>query len=86
MRTFELTELVSDQHLEEAFEGTNFGGSKPADIVAGTLLKIAGRYHTGHTALVCCQELGLVGKNKQSPKLTLKGSRYLYQAYRKTRT
>jgi len=76
----ECREAVSDEELAACFAGTNFGSSNPREIVADTLLKTAGRYHTGHTALLCCQQLGLIGKNKHEPKLTLKGARYHYHA------
>jgi hypothetical protein len=77
--------LVTDERLETVFAGTNFGANAvPRDIVANTLLKVAGDFSTGHTALVCCQELGLIGANKREPKLTKKGRRYLYYAYSRT--
>lgn len=72
---------VSDSELAAAFAGTNFGNAEPREIVAETLLKIAGEFSPGHTALVCCQELGLVGKNKHHPCLTKKGRRYLYYSH-----
>lgn len=75
-----LEPIIPDDELQAVFAGTNFGKADPREIVADTLLKIAGDFSPGHTALVCCQELKLVGKNKQHPRLTHKGRRYLYYA------
>lgn len=75
-------EMIPEWQMQEAFKETNFGSSKPREIVAETLLKIAGEFSPGHTALVCCQELGLIGKNKHEPRLTKKGRKYLYAAWK----
>jgi hypothetical protein len=75
-------DMISDAALAEVFAGTNFGASKPREIVAETLLKIAGGFSSGNTALECCQELGLVGKNKIHPQLTRTGRKYLYYAHK----
>jgi hypothetical protein len=77
----ELVKIISDDRLERVFAGTNFGTSQPREIVADTLLKIAGGFSTGHTAFCCCQELGLLGRNKQRPRLTKLGKRYLYYSH-----
>lgn len=74
---------ISDKDLERVFAGTNFGSDSPRQIITDTLFIISGGYSTGHTALVCCQELGLVGSNKINPRLTKKGQRYLYGIYKK---
>ena len=79
-------EMVTDKELESAFAGTNFGkGRSNRKIVAETLLKIAGDYHTGYTAICVCQELGLLGKirTNRMPALTHKGRRYLFAAHYK---
>lgn len=71
-----LLEIVSDESLHSIFNNTNFGACSPREIVADTLLKLAGGYSTGYTALTCCRELGLIGKKTQ--KLTKAGEKYLY--------
>lgn len=71
---------ITDEELVQVFKGTNFGASKPREIVAKTLLSIAGGYSTGHTAMRCCQELKLLGKNGRT--LTKKGRFYHYHATR----
>lgn len=75
-----LIEIVTDKELLDCFSGTNFGKASPREIVTDTLLKISGGFSTGHTAIVCCQELGLLGKNKRDPRLTKKGKHYFYYA------
>jgi hypothetical protein len=79
--TDEMRAIVSDERLARVFTNTNFGNAKPREIVAETLLKIAGGFSTGNTALVCCQELALVGRNKINPRLTKLGKRYLYYSH-----
>lgn len=82
----DIKELVTDEEVETAFGGTNFGAMRDhRQIIADTLLKIAGDYCTGHTALTCCQYLGLIGKSKRSARLTKKGRRYLFWAYHNAR-
>lgn len=75
---------VSDDEVQAVFAGTNFGKSEPREIIRDTLLKVVGHFSPGHTALVCCQELGLIGKNKRKPRLTKKGGRYLYYAMKES--
>jgi hypothetical protein len=74
--------IVSDEDVETAFTGTNFGPSRDyRHIIADTLLKIAGDFSTGHTAFNCCQYLGLLGRSTRPMRLTKKGRRYLFWAY-----
>ena len=81
--TCPLREMISDDELQRVFTGTNFGaGHTPRQIVAETVLKIGSGYHTGNTALVCCQELGLVGKNKIHPQLTKRGQEYMFWSHK----
>lgn len=77
----ELALLVSDEELQRVFAGTNFGNACHREILAETLLKIAGDFSTGSTAMACCQELGLLGQNRINRRLTKKGRRYLYYAW-----
>lgn len=73
----EAQKLVTDEQVEKAFEGTNFGGGDKRDIIRETLLQLNAGFSSGHTAKVICRELGLLGKND----LTKKGKRYLHHAF-----
>lgn len=80
----QLQKLVSDEQLQEAFKGTNFGAARDnREIVADTVLKIAGGFGTGYTAICVCQELGLLGPQRKdrSVALTKNGRRYLFWAH-----
>ncbi len=78
-----LQEMISDKEVADVFHGTNFGAIRDhRQIIADTLLKIAGDYSTGHTAMRCCEELALLFKRKNNKAvLTKKGRRYLFWAY-----
>lgn len=78
-----LQEIASDKDVADVFHGTNFGAARDErKIIADTLLKIAGDYSTGHTAMMCCIELGLIKRGKrQIPHLTKAGKKYLFWAY-----
>lgn len=69
---------LKKEDIELAWGNANFGGSEKIDIIGETLLKIAGGYGTGATALSICQDLGLVGKNRINPRLTKKGQKVMY--------
>lgn len=75
----ELKELVSDEKVEAAFEGTNFGSMTGREVIRDGCLKVAGAFYQGHTSKTILEELGL--KDKNDNELTLKGRRYLYYAY-----
>lgn len=83
----ELLELVSDADVEDVFHGTNFGAVSPRKVIADTLLKMAGGYCSGYTALQCCTELGLIVRSKNGfdagkvHRLTKKGRKYLFYAF-----
>jgi hypothetical protein len=77
-----IKEIVSDEEMQNAFHGSNFGAAEPREILADTVLKIAGGYSTGNTAMRICQELGLLGrKMKPDPRLTKRGREYLYRSH-----
>lgn len=77
-----LREIASDKKVADVFHGTNFGAERDErKIIADTLLKIAGGYHSGHTALMCCKELGLLKRLKKGNALTPQGKKYLFWAY-----
>lgn len=69
--------IVDDSHLTDevvnaAFEGTNFGRSDFRTILAETVLKRASGYHSGRTATNICMGLGLLSsKNQSATKLGL---------------
>lgn len=81
----ELQNLVSDAAIKTAFENTNFGRA-PRDVIRESLLQYACRYHTGKTARMICEELGLVTVKSPwaLPVLTEIGRQYLWAAYQPT--
>lgn len=80
-----IKKIVSDLSVDLAFQGTNFGSHGKREVIADTLLKIAGGFSTGSTAIRVCQELGLLGKVKKNknlmPSLTKQGRKYLFYAF-----
>lgn len=78
----ELNKLVTDEDVSRVFKGTNFGTARSnRRIIADTVLKIAGDFTTGYTALVICCELGLIKRTKRGEKVTKKGRRYLFWSH-----
>lgn len=74
--------LISDKDIALVFSGTNFGANRDyRSILADTLLKIAGDYSTGYTALCCSEALGLLSRGKRGATLTKKGKRYLFWSF-----
>lgn len=68
--------IVDDSHLTDevvnkAFEGTNFGRTDFRTILAETVMKRAAGYHSGWTATTICQHLGLLGGQHRPTKLGL---------------
>lgn len=84
MKETECHKIVTDAEIDAVWGNANFGPCPRRQIISDTVLKIAGGYDTGHTALIICQELGLLGRSKDPERRTLtkKGKRYLYWAYR----
>ena len=72
--------IVSHDEMMKCFENTNFGGDSERFVIAEAVIQIASGYNTGFTAMVICQELGLVGKRtaRREYNLTKKGKKYLY--------
>lgn len=63
--------IVDDSHLTDevvnaAFDGTNFGRTDFRTILAETVMKRASGYHSGYTATTICMNLGLLSKKNQS--------------------
>lgn len=69
--------IIDDSHLTDdvinsAFEGANFGRDDFRTILAETVLKRASGYHSGWTATNICMRLGLLSeKNQSATKLGL---------------
>lgn len=68
--------IVDDSHLTDevvnkAFEGTNFGRTDLRTILAETVMKRASGYHSGWTATTICMNLGLLSKSTRATKLGL---------------
>lgn len=63
---------LTDDVIEMAFRGTNFGRTDFRTILAETVLKRASGYHAGWTATTICTELGLLSnKTHNATKLGL---------------
>lgn len=75
MRTVD--EILSDDRVNEQFQGTNFGSQTPRQVIASSLLKCACGYYSGHTATQICYNLGLTTKKW---KLSERGKEYLFCA------
>lgn len=70
---------IPDAELDRVFANANFGDRTKRQIVLETLLQHAGGFTTGHTAMVICQELGLLGKHYNGVcRLTKRGKRVMY--------
>ena len=74
-------ELITNEELDNVFENTNFGDSKPSNIVKWSLLKIASGYAAGYTAKVILQSLSLLSRSKY-PKLTKRGQYCLWEFFK----
>lgn len=70
--------IVSNEEIDSAFRGTDFGGHDHRKILNQAVLKKAMQYHCGHTITCIMQELGLIGKNGVPTK---KGIHLLRVAY-----
>lgn len=79
----ECQKMISDKELEDVFHRTNFGSREPREIIADTVLKVARGYHAGHTAMTCCKVLKLICGTINTPRLTVKGGRYLFWSHTK---
>jgi hypothetical protein len=76
-------EIVSDKEIEEIWGNANFGAMSKRDVVKYALLKVCSGFRQGHTATVIITELGLV---TMKYRLTKKGERYLYYAFKGSST
>lgn len=53
---------VSDEEIQKAFAGTNFGTTEYRKLLNSSVLKKLVGYHCGHTITCIMQELNLIGK------------------------
>ncbi|MEG0139166.1 MAG: hypothetical protein RR818_02385 [Citrobacter sp.] len=70
--------VVSDDELEKAFAGTNFGGADHRNELHVAVLKKASGYHCGHTITTIMRELRLIGASNLPTK---KGRKLISLAY-----
>ena len=75
----ELDKIIPDEVIEEVFMHTNFGPTKPRDVLKSALLKHACGYANGKTSHAILKELFLVDNNQN---LTEKGKKYLYESFK----
>ena len=52
-------DIVSDEELQKAFAGTNFGSVDHRTVLEQSVLKALCGHHSGHTATRIMEELGL---------------------------
>lgn len=73
------THIISDQEMEKAFEGTNFGENCNhwALLNASVFKKLVGD-HCGHTIEQVMKELGLI---TQKGTVTIKGKKLVAESY-----
>ncbi len=62
----ELVAHLTDEVINKAFEGTNFGRTDFRVILAEVVLKKNCGYHCGHTATTIAAELGLITSRRKS--------------------
>ena len=61
---------LTDEAIEVAFLGTNFGRTDYGVILADTVLKRAAGYHSGGTATAIAIRLGLLSDQTEKPTKT----------------
>lgn len=69
---------VSDEEIQKAFAGTNFGTTEYRKLLNASVLKKLVGYHCGYTITVIMQELNLIGK---TGKPTVRGVELIRQEY-----
>lgn len=68
--------IVTNDQLDDVFDGTNFGTRNYRQLIGECLLKMCCGFGDGSTILRVCRDLGLI--NKKSYILTKVGQRYLW--------
>ncbi|MEJ5039980.1 hypothetical protein LOY33_13215 [Pseudomonas sp. B21-036] len=78
-----VTDLVSDEQMQSAFQGTNFGHTDYRGLLAQGCIKALAAWHQGHTLTCILQELRLISWNRQTDKIkvTAKGRHYIWLAF-----
>lgn len=79
-----VTDLVSDEQMQAAFENTNFGHTDFRGLLAQGCIKSLAGWHQGHTLTVILDELNLISWNRQTDKIkvTAKGRHYIWLAFK----
>lgn len=79
-----VTDLVSDEQMQAAFENTNFGHTDFRGLLAQGCIKSLAGWHQGHTLTVILDELKLISWNRQTDKIkvTAKGRHYIWLAFK----
>jgi len=75
----EMDEIISDEEIEEAFKGSNFGGCDPRKLLEQGVLKRLTGYGTGWTLAQIMCGLGLTTKKRGA--VTKKGKRFAMGAF-----
>ena len=71
-------ELITDEQLDAAWGGANFGDMTKREVIRLGTLKCLSGWHQGHTSKTICSELGLINEKY---KVTAKGRAYLWLAF-----
>lgn len=79
-----VTDLVTEEQMQGAFQGTNFGHDDYRGLLAQGCIKALASWHQGHTLTNILQELRLISWNKQTGKIkvTAKGRHYIWLAFK----
>lgn len=79
-----VTDLVTNEQMQDAFENTNFGHTDFRGLLAQGCIKALAGWQQGHTLTTILAELGLITWNKQAGKIkiTAKGRHYIWLAFK----
>jgi hypothetical protein len=79
-----VTDLVTDEQMHGAFQGTNFGHDDFRGLLAQGCIKALAGWHQGHTLTTILDELRLIAWDKQTDriKVTAKGHHYIWLAFK----
>lgn len=69
---------ITEAEIEEAFDGTNFGGANHRKLLEQGVLKRLTGYHCGHTLTMIMRRLGLT---TEKDTVTKKGKRFCIGAF-----
>lgn len=59
---------VTDDEIETAFQGTNFGHTEYRELLAASVFKKMVGYHCGYTITCIMEKMKLIGKNGTATK------------------